>query len=882
MKKLKAELLRLKDKGESSLAAEIEALIEASEDSTPQVIPLSRRFLALAAQEIQNGKIELGHDCIGTAVEMYQAESEGETLEIAAHVKGRLDGLTSLPSEAAFTFPLPDIAQDVPFGKTTKETVTEFANLLINAGYAEEAKKYVSAFNHQTTSREDTPAMDKKAMKEVREYFKKQGNLAMVHAAEELMQEMGDQDKPATSASTDVLKKAGEEKNSEVKATLMKAGYMLKAAEEMDKEGKTDDAEGMKSLADDMLKEAKTMKDKSGKDATGCGDGKEETMASADGKIPLYVDDPTPEENRLSEVAARATQRGDFARAKRALVKAKALKKMRVISALIKAGDMDMAMEALEDEHEPGNGGYNMNAEGHNEGEEKKEEVEEKMGDSEMPEAAHSEDEESKEREEPEAEEEQPEEDMAKDMVEEVKSSVKKKNMRAAVVAFTRLNALEIAVVKGVKVARSHLAEASVVGNRKDKKEVAARAKDKKEAEALAKEGFKVWREVRKQRLIAELFLAKAEKDDEVQEEAMQAMNDMEDESKAAEELDKTLESVDDVGDEEPKAEGDDVALDSPELPPGGVKEGEPGVEEPKEEGETHPDEGTEEPKEETDAMHYEVLQSVAELKALKKIDRNALAFTYWEDESGQNPFYVVQAAGKPIAAIHLQDQDDPEAIKAYFCDDQKYTKALAQSVENTSLYDMLTGVRAHFYANEVDASTFADKVRKEAVASLAGTRTEKLASLRKDFMDTMIVAAEAMNKGVYSNKPNPLKASFAKVLASYGINNPAVAVEAAFKEGGKAFFDSVMDGATEYLEMPKEAFVHAKKMVEQATHVAYATAQSFTEGSIGERLGRNSMPFAPAPEAYEAPAVQASLQDQGERARKDDLKSRLQLSRKL
>lgn len=362
---------------------------------------------------------------------------------------------------------------------------------------------------------------------------------------------------------------------------------------------------------------------------------------------------------------------------------------------------------------------------------------------------------------------------------------------------------------------------------------------------------------------------------------AMEGMEMLEDESKAAQELDKALDDMDESKAEELTKDfltppGGAGEQQPPENSDGGGemehKEEEHEEEEEMEEGAKKTDEG-----EESDAMHVEVLQSLDEVKAMN-VDRNALAFTFWEDDSGKAPFYVIQAAGKPIAEIHLADQDNASEIRAYFCDEGKYTKALAQSVENTNLFEMLKGVHARFYANAVDASAFAKKMKEEAVASVGTVRTEKLATLRKDFSDAMIVASDALNKGLY-NTPNALKSAFVKTLASLGVSNPAIAVEAAFKEAGALYFSQVMDAATEYLEMPKEAFAHAKKMVATAQNVAFAQANSYSDMSIGQELARNSLPFGSIPDSE---PVQASSREWNERARVDNYKQSLKLGRKF
>lgn len=844
MSSFKEELRRLGAKGGESLAAEIESLIEASESAEEDT--LSLRLLALAAKEIRQGNLSFGHDCIGSAVEAYIAESSGESVEVSAGLSEKLSAVEVAASERSFIFPLPDIVGDEDYLQASEDTVTNFAHLLVNAGYCAEARSYLEAFGEIKKLRGEGE-MKRKNAEDLRDYFKKTGNLQMVKAAEEMLEEMPEEAPAEKECRSAAMMKDAEKAGGEMKAAMMKAGYMMRAAEEAEKDGKIDEATAMKAMAEDLYEEAKSyshaMED----------DEMKKAQVQAEGDKPiLYVDPPSAEETALMEEATASLGKGDLKSAKVSLAKARQMEKIRLVAALIKVGDTELAMETLAEGEEPSAPAPAPVAEeesGNDYAGEQEEAVEEDSEKpSEMPEGGEP------AVQEPSKEPEMPEEAKeAEKLTAKVKTLASKGKMKDAVVAFAKLNHLEKSIVAGVKVARDH-----------------------KDSE-LALEGFDVWRSVRKQRLTAEVALAEVEKDQQALDTAMEAMDTMEDESKAAEELDTALEDLD-------EATGEELTEDFI-VPPGGIPEEGVSPELPaapeeapeQEEGEENEEE---EGEEESQGMHYEVLQSLEEIKAMK-VDRNALAFTYWEDDAGENPFYVVQASGKPVAEIHLRDQDDPEGIRAYFCDDTKYTKALAQTVENSNFYEMLRGVRARFYANAVDASAYADKLRKEAVASLSGTRTEKLASLRKDYTDALVVAAEAMNKGLYADKPNPLKAAFAKVLASYGISNPALAVEAAFKDGGQAYFEEVLDNASEYLEMPKEAFAHTKKMVSQASNLAFATASELSDESIAERLSRTSMPFGAVPSTEEAPAVQASIREYSEKARLNDLKSRLKLGRK-
>lgn len=844
MRKLEAELLKLQEKGEGSLVSEIEALMRVK--SPPKNVPVSHKFLSLAATEIHNRNFDIAHDLIGAAIEIHQSR---EPVELTSTVKYQLNEVKAddVPS-SAFKVPLPDLS-DKDFYDAPEGTVLAFADVLISAGYVTQAKKYVEAFNKYKI-KESEMAFDKKqALLDLQSDFKKQGNLAMVKAADEMLKDLDDEDFTAESQAAAYKGEAALCKDDCVKSGLMKAAYMMKAAEEMEHDGL--DASAMKAEAEKCYKDAKEQKSEAKeetlepKELDGRDMLKEQKQEFTASKKPvLYVESASAKESKLRGEAALAATNGELTKARVLLKKVENMERARLVAALIKAGDSDLAMEGLKEE-EPE---YKEPAE--EPAQKFDEEAHEKMEHSEMPESKLSVEEPSKEPEVP------AEEDMAKDLEKKVESSLRRGRMRDAVVAFTTLNELEQAVVAGVKLCGK--------------------------SSRLKKEGLKVWTDVARSRFKAEALLAEHEKEDEVLDKAMEGMEMLEDESQAAKALDLALDDMD-----EAKAEEITKELITP---PGGVSEDMHHAEELPEEHELHELAETEEEEmeehekgalesEESEAMHYEVLQSLAEIKELA-VSRDALAFTFWEDENSKNPFYVIQAAGKPIGEIHLADQDNANEIRAYFCDEQKYTKALAQSVENTTLYEMLKGVHARFYANAVDNTDYAKRMKDQAIASVGEVRSEKLTQLRRDLTDAMVTASEALNKGLY-DKPNALKSSFVKILSSYGIMNPAVAVEAAFKESGVTFFNQVMDGANEYLEMPKEAFVHAKKMIAQAQNVAFAQANNFSDMPIGQRLAQNSLPFESVPERQDAP-VTAFSRDYSEQMRKADYKDRLKLGRKF
>ena len=290
------------------------------------------------------------------------------------------------------------------------------------------------------------------------------------------------------------------------------------------------------------------------------------------------------------------------------------------------------------------------------------------------------------------------EEVAAQNITAAVKKAVKAKQIVKAKKGVVALASLEQKIVAGIK-----------------------KAEETMKNEALASEGYKVWKGVRKAYL--EAVIATAEGDEKVIDDAAKAMEALEGEDN----LDETLDSKPEEAKSEELTQNQIVA-------PGGKPEGDfevdldnlggdeeqPAADGEEKEGEEKADGEEDKEDEEADAMKYECLQNLEEVKAMK-VDRNGLAMTFWSDEKAVNPYWTVQANGKPIAEIHLADQDNAEEIRSFFCDEGKYPQAVEQSVGTVGLYDMLKGVKARFYANAIEKSAYAKKMKDQAIVCNIG-----------------------------------------------------------------------------------------------------------------------------------------------------------------
>ena len=793
-KELQKMLHELKNRGNTVLGEEVAAFLDATQDENPSTaIPYARKMLAQAAKTLREGKtredISIAHDFLGASVEVFKEEQAGEEPNISEAVTAAL-GKELAPEHAFKRVEKASIEGDADFNTAPQAMVTTLANLLLDGGYVEEARRYLTEYNVKNEERNTTVATKStaKTLKELQAQYRKNGDLVRARALEEVISDL-------------------------------------------DEECEDEEAKGKDFMSDEQ-DEAPVAEDK------GCKAGEEECEDEAKGeeKPVLQVEPASDEESKEKEEAQAALAKGDIKKAKKHLSNATKMERMRLTAALIRLGDMELAMAGLveaegEEELLPAeekSGGYPPPAE------EPKQEDDEAKGEGEEDDkVGHEADEKPSEAEmekrDDEAAEKQEadEKEVAQAIARHVRKSVRAGKMKEAKAGLKDLNNLEQAIVAGVKKAEEELKD-----------------------EALAKEGFAVWKEVRAMNLKAIKLVAEEEGEDESAEKASDGLDALED---GATEDKPEVKDEGDLGD----------SLDS-----------EPAADDEEEK----PAEETDD--EEADAMKYECLQSIDALKKMN-IGRDALAFTFWE--SKEDPFWTIQAAGKPIAEVHLADQNDPEDVAAFFCDQTRWPNVIAQSTEKIGLYDMLRGVKARFYAHGVTKSALAATLKTEVEASMKHLRTERLGALRNDLVDSMVCAADALNKGLIAGKSNPLKRAFVDKLASLGFSNPALVVEECFAASFRPYLDQVIADAQEYLEMPKEAFAHTKRMIASASNVAVAQASLFSDETLAERLSRRSMPLAHSEEAHDAPAeIEASLRQMSASEKQNDLKRRLRLGSKF
>lgn len=203
------------------------------------------------------------------------------------------------------------------------------------------------------------------------------------------------------------------------------------------------------------------------------------------------------------------------------------------------------------------------------------------------------------------------------------------------------------------------------------------------------------------------------------------------------------------------------------------------------------------EPKE--DEVIFEPISEIPEASLASDVN-----MTLYE-EGKENPFWNVEVKGQPTARIYLSDQEKPEEDRAVFCS-KEYAETLATAMERLGTKKILSTMKARFFANKVDASALANKIREEIKAELEKEQTEKLANLRNDFVDCLNIATSAINKNWYAEEGHPLKEALYARLEKAGVYDPIEIIEGAFEEASGSFFDALFKKTVEIMAKHPEA----------------------------------------------------------------------------
>lgn len=173
--------------------------------------------------------------------------------------------------------------------------------------------------------------------------------------------------------------------------------------------------------------------------------------------------------------------------------------------------------------------------------------------------------------------------------------------------------------------------------------------------------------------------------------------------------------------------------------------------------------------------------------------------------ETSANPFWNVEIKGQPIARITLADQEQPDEDRIVFCS-KEYPETLARAMEKVGAKIILDTMKAKFFANKVDESELASKIRAEITTTLETEHKEKLANLRNELMDCLNIATSAINKNWYAEEGHALKEALYARMEKAGMYDPIDVIEGAFEEASGDFFDHLFTKAIDIMNKHPEA----------------------------------------------------------------------------
>jgi ribosomal protein L37AE/L43A len=212
-------------------------------------------------------------------------------------------------------------------------------------------------------------------------------------------------------------------------------------------------------------------------------------------------------------------------------------------------------------------------------------------------------------------------------------------------------------------------------------------------------------------------------------------------------------------------------------------------------------------------------------------------------DSNPENPFWNLTVDSEPVGRIHLADQENVDQIKASFVS-ESYAENVGKAISEMGLKKVLTHVKAKLYAHRLDDKSVLARIRDQAKVVAKAEMTDKILSLRKDFMRAVSLAMVASNKNFYQEEArHALKGGLFNALVQAGLTDEHAvwAIEAGFEDAPQ-YFDFVMDKAQEIMDMPKEARESLEKTIMSSGKIEVAKAVNPEDETLAQRLTRASV----------------------------------------
>jgi len=214
----------------------------------------------------------------------------------------------------------------------------------------------------------------------------------------------------------------------------------------------------------------------------------------------------------------------------------------------------------------------------------------------------------------------------------------------------------------------------------------------------------------------------------------------------------------------------------------------------------------------------------------------------------GEDPFWNVNVDGIPTARISLSAQDAPEEIEAIFVS-PKFGESLQRAFAQVGLKEVLLSVKAKFYANEVNSSAMAVKIRSSLEEEYDRKYQKQVADLAKDFKEAVSTVITGVNKNFWGDFDNTIKASLFEELKRYGMHDRQAVecIDTVLAESGDEFFSNIVAKALNLMSKSTEAREEITAAVKEAgVKITEVSAETKHEPNVAlaKLLARNSVPI--------------------------------------
>lgn len=253
------------------------------------------------------------------------------------------------------------------------------------------------------------------------------------------------------------------------------------------------------------------------------------------------------------------------------------------------------------------------------------------------------------------------------------------------------------------------------------------------------------------------------------------------------------------------------------------VEEAEEAVEEAEEEEEGEEKEAAAEEPEEKEATPAEApaeTSTWAPLYNKNEMDRLTAEadVTLWLHEDEQDPHYIVLANGRPLAEIRRSDLDLDEDNQGLFTA-EVFPKGLIENIDKYGLANILNELPVRYYADQVTRNAADAQAKADVAADMEAAYQERVAELKRKFVDNVQLAIEASTKNVFLK--NPLRDAVRQAFGGLGVPDSVVVdlFENAMQRSAAEYFKTVIDQADEWLGFEKDALAQVKKTIHQAEY---------------------------------------------------------------